>query len=478
MIHATPDVFYAAWLESMRGDSLLRDEARPPEHWLQHLWRHQRIVRGQLVLCDGRPLHVLHPGFWNRGPGPDFQGALLRIDDGPVLQGDVEVDIEPGGWFAHGHRSNPAYRNVVLHVVWETPPAPSTGTPPAWAMRPALEAPLRTLVPWLEGEAPGLIPSNVRGGCCAPLRQLPDASVASLLLQAARHRLDRKAGEMVHRARHRGWEGALWEGLVSALGYRHNTWPLRCLAEWVAPGRDAMDVAGAQACLLGLSGLLPAHPDGPNAAAWRQVWDRWWREAGRWPAGGLPREAWRLGGLRPANHPERRIALAAHWLAMGPRGPALVDALLGAADTRDAVERAARALQPPPDPFWDAHWTLGSAASPTAPLLGAPRMADLVVNVVLPWLWARATTATGSAGEVRARVGRLFEEWPASEDNAVLRMARLRLLGGERRRLPRTAALQQGLLQVAADFCNASNALCEGCRFPSMVEAWGAGGSR
>jgi Ni,Fe-hydrogenase III component G len=29
----------------------------------------------------------------------------------------------------------------------------------------------------------------------------------------------------------------------------------------------------------------------------------------------LPRPAWKFHGLRPANHPQRRLALAAHWLA-------------------------------------------------------------------------------------------------------------------------------------------------------------------
>jgi hypothetical protein len=205
-----------------------------------------------------------------------------------------------------------------------------------------------------------------------------------------------------------------------------------------------MDVLGAQACLFGLSGLLPAQPEGPNAGHLRAMWDRWWREAGRWPSGGLPREAWRLAGLRPANHPERRVAMAGHWLASGPRGAAMVEAILGACDTSQALERVARALQPSEDAFWETHWTLGSMTSRTSPLLGRPRQVDLVVNVVLPWLWARASSVTGPARDVRGLVWSRFCEWPAGEDNAVLKTARLRLLGGERRVLPRTAAMQQG----------------------------------
>jgi hypothetical protein len=176
--------------------------------------------------------------------------------------------------------------------------------------------------------------------------------------------------------------------------------------------------------------------------------------------------------LRPANHPERRVALAGHWLAAGPRGGALVEAILNAADTASAFANVARVLQPSGDAFWETHWTLRSGATRPSPLLGGPRLVDLVVNVVLPWLWARALAVADPAHDVRALVWRRFLEWPPGEDNAVLKMARLRLLGGEKRPLPRTAAIQQGFLQVAADFCDASNALCEGCGFPALVEAW------
>jgi hypothetical protein len=56
----------------------------------------------------------------------------------------------------------------------------------------------------------------------------------------------------------------------------------------------------------------------------------------------------------------------------------------------------------------------------------------------------------------------------------VLRLARRRLLGGvPRPGILRTAASQQGLLQVVRDFCAHSNALCERCAFPGLVGGLG-----
>jgi hypothetical protein len=79
-------------------------------------------------------------------------------------------------------------------------------------------------------------------------------------------------------------------------------------------------------------------------------------------------------------------------------------------------------LQVERDDFWSWHWTFRSARmSKPQPMLGAARVTDLAVNVIL--------------------------------------------LKG--------AAMQQGLLQILRDFCDHSNALCEHCQFPELVRDWG-----
>jgi hypothetical protein len=91
------------------------------------------------------------------------------------------------------------------------------------------------------------------------------------------------------------------------------------------------------------------------------------------------------------------------------------------------------------------------------------------VNVILPWLWTRAHQ--GNNAGLRGEIEQRYFAWPAGEGNAVLKLARQRLLGG--RRMPRGgAAIQQGLLQIVRDFCDHSNAVCENCRFPELVENW------
>lgn len=226
-----------------------------------------------------------------------------------------------------------------------------------------------------------------------------------------------------------------------------------------------------QARLLGLSGLLPAeltHTQASTDDYLRRVWDQWWRERDEFSDVILPRAVWRLHGLRPANHPQRRLALAAGWAVAGSLAGELERWCARDLSAGALAGSLLQALQVAPDEFWSRHWTLRSAPlSKEQPLLGATRVTDLAVNVVLPWLWARA--AEGRSEAVQHRLEQRYFDWPPAEDNAVLRLARQRLLGAAARRALPGAAAQQGLMQLVRDFCDHSNAICENCKLPELV---------
>lgn len=467
-----PDSFYAqARLRTGIIPVLREDEPAPPERLLQAIWHHQRIHREQLRTLDGRALRVLHPGFWNRESGPDFRQALLQFDDGNLIEGDVEIDIRSSGWRDHGHERNPAFAGVQLHVVWH-PDRPSPL--PTLLLGPALDASLRELGIWLGSDAATDFPFQLMGQCRAPLAALAPAELTEMLRQAALVRLQAKASRFQARARKVGWEQSLWEGLFRALGYKHNVWPMQRLGEL----RDRLCLADQhsvtpltlQARLLGISSLLPveiARGRGEPAAYWRRIWDCWWRDRGAFDDCLIPSKLWRFDGLRPANHPQRRIALASHWLTSHSLISSLERWGLAAWRPGEGVRRLHEILQGHDDDFWSWHWTLQSPRLPKPqPLLGVTRVTDLAMNVVLPWLWMRA--AEGRNHSLQQSLETRYLAWPRAQDNAALRLARARLLGSENSPLC-TAAAQQGLLQIVRDFCEHSNALCAHCRFPELV---------
>jgi len=471
----TPN-FYAHWRASYTPVAALREgQDPPPEKLLQAIWQQQRLCRDQLRTLDGQTIRVLHPGFGSVEGGPDFRAAVIQFGKSAPISGDIEVDLHDAGWRAHGHDQNPAFKDVILHVVWDGKSSPAR--PPTLALRKVLDAPLPELNLQLEHNSIRVLPESSLGQCCAPLRELETTALNTLLREAAHVRFQNKAAQFRARAQHVGWEQALWEGLFRALGYKHNIWPMQHLAEtrsrWSAGAASPLQI---QTRLLGLSGLLPNELNRTPAGAdnyLRRIWDGWWRERDEFSDCTLPRSLWRFHGLRPANHPQRRLALAGHW--------ANDEALIDRIESWCQHPVAAKALRPSltkilavkRDDFWFWHWTFRSPRlKKPQPLLGETRVTDLAVNVILPWLHARAETGKNEA--LRAEIESRYDIWPAAEDNAVLRLARQRLLGrsGTGRSGLNTACAQQGLLQIVRDFCDHAPATCDGCRFPKLVRNW------
>jgi hypothetical protein len=472
-VSAYLDSLYTLWRVRCGAVSVLQeDRDSPPERLLQAVWLHQRLRRDQLRTLDGQPVQIFHPGFHNLEGGPDFRGALIQIGNAPPRSGDVEVDLCSSGWRAHGHDRNPAFANVILQVVWDSEKAVE-GAPPVILMRTVLDAPLGELSLWLGGEAGFCFPEELRGRCCAALRLLPGARLRELLHQAAHVRLRSKAGQFHARAKQAGWEQSLREGLFRGLGYKHNVWPMQRLAElhprWSTSASSSLTI---QVRLLGLSGLLPAELSGRHNSAdayLRRVWDQWWRERDEFSEGVLPPGIWRLHGLRPANNPHRRLALGAAWSVMSDLTARLEHWCRQEVGQNSLGSSLMRALRVEHDDFWSWHWTLHSRRLKRAqPLLGKNRETDLAMNVVLPWLWSRASE--GKNESVQQRLEQRYFAWPAAQDNSVLRLARERLLGGASHKTLGGAATQQGLLQIVRDFCDHAQPTCQGCEFPELVQ--------
>jgi len=87
------------------------------ESLLSRVWKHQLIKKEALQTDSGERVWVMHPGWQNYDRGPDFQNALIALEGGELLRGDIELHITTKGWWEHGHDRDPNYDGVILHVV-------------------------------------------------------------------------------------------------------------------------------------------------------------------------------------------------------------------------------------------------------------------------------------------------------------------------------------------------------------------------
>jgi hypothetical protein len=454
------------------------------ERLAQAIWFDQRLQRDRLQTADGRRLRVVSPGWWNLEAGPDFKRAVIAFGDAKPQLGDVEVHLHSGDWRQHGHTQDRLYDNVILHVaLWrrgEQPATTATGRAlPQLLMADLLDAPLDALCDSIDPENyPYDLDSHV-GACEAVLKPLPPATLAALLEDAGLTRLRAKARRLTRWVQRAGIEQALYAAVMEALGFKHNKEPMRRLAERLPVARlRELPAAQAQALLLGVAGFLPertvAGRDETTRRLVKQLWDVWWKAREEFEGATLPRDQWRLAGLRPANFPWRRLAavaqlLSEHWELW----PKLTGALAAQPEAKRAA-RLAALFTDLEDPYWSRRFSFASKPRPEPELLiGAARARDIVVNVLLP-----AAVAQGRLLKQPALIEaaeKVFTTHPPLESNALARFTAHRLFGSRvPTRLLATAARQQGLLQVFHDFCLNDRSACAGCRFPELARQFAA----
>jgi hypothetical protein len=398
-------------------------------------WAERRYPPGWLTDSLGRQLKVIFPGRRWGGPGPDFRGALLVLQDGTLVRGDVEIHRRARDWIAHGHTHDPSYADVVLHVVQRMDAA----TPDAHgAPIPTLE-----LAPWPAW--PSGPPWHSQGTLTIGAPCVRDApSILAVVEAAGRERFRAKAArfESDLASGMASPDQVLWRAIAAACGYTRNVGSFGLLATAV-PWLEAAAVVrergpvGLAGLLLGAAGLRAAATL-PEAHAWVALQrHRGWRPA-------LNANAWDHRAARAANAPVERCRglaeLAARWAAWPSDGSAArrwrTSTLAGPA--LEVVEQAARARRPR---LWPFAWA--------GPWIGRGRAQVIAINVLLPF--------AAAAGLAEAEA--LFERMPGEPSNRVVRYMAAQL-GAPALRF-RGACQQQGLLHLFKLTCAAR--ICERC---------------
>ena len=430
----------------------------PAELELQALWFSGAFGREFTDTSGGR-IRIIQFGEWNRSAGPDFVHAVIE-HDGEHKHGAVELDTSPSDWEAHGHGADPAFNEVVLHVVFQNSPVTSFTRNEAHQQIPQVVMPPDLLEAALQ--LPASQTAIARPGrCVTPLAELSDSAVRSLLEQAALHRAEQKAARFMRTAEAHGRDAALFHATAETLGYRSNSLPMKLLVQRMTLGTLKDQADAVEALLFGAAGFLSSslHEQAPQDTRehLRELWDRGWMHRTLWESSHpLP---WKMHGQRPANHPHRRVgtlvALVRHWAAYRKRALA----------RPFSIQATINFLTELSDPFWSHRHTLTSKASikPIA-LFGKAKAVELLANHLIPLALLEDPDFSYEA----------YLKLPGGTLNEKVRRCGIRLFGSEEKARPwtRKAAHQQALLQIYQDFCLRDLSDCDDCPFPEQLAEW------
>jgi len=198
------------------------------EGMLTELWEGQRFPPRVLATRQGQRLRVVYRGRANRGPGPDFQDAVIAAPWG-ILGGDVELHVRASDFRRHGHHRDTAYDRLALHVVFRDDEGEDT------LLSSGRRAPVAALAPWTERRAEEIHqwlqrPCRWREPCQGVVERLGAEAVMAALDGLGQQRFQEKAEVMRRLLEEAPADEVVWQGLLEALGYGGDRQAFRLLA--------------------------------------------------------------------------------------------------------------------------------------------------------------------------------------------------------------------------------------------------------
>jgi len=456
----------------------IQDRSPIAEEFIFQLWEKKYFATLELITDQNLPIQIVSIGNRNMDSGPDFKDITIKIQD-QIYHGDLEIHRSDNDWYLHGHHHDSAYNRVILHLV---------------IGRKSLDKPILRLnqqpvmaqvyVDLSENQIKQLIqtyqlafpPYNATSLC-----QIADQKTASQKLAFIEHagitRFYMKAARFKEERLFYSWDQIIYTGFMEALGYSKNQRPFRKLAQLLPievifselrHGRDSL--IKIQSLLFGVAGLLPSQDpkllirDEESIQYINQLEEIWAMIRSKLGIESMKKEEWQFFRLRPINFPTRRLAAASYMLPRFASSGLLetfVRLIFGLSHNIEKIFPEIEALFIcSVEGFWADHYLLGEQGfggrSPN--LVGSDRARDIVVNVVLPSLYAYAEETED--GQLKNTTLQIYRQYPKLATNQIIRdmfnVLKLNAWGKIN-----TALKQQGLIHLYKMYCK--NKDCTRC---------------
>lgn len=357
------------------------------EQLMQYIWQHRLWVQQDMHTVDGRSVQVIDPGRLNTDAGPDFFNAKVRID-GEMWVGNIEIHSRASDWFRHQHDKDNAYDSVILHVVGKDDAAvyrcngeliPQLRMP----CSPRFTEKYHDLVGRASTELP----------CATELREIPSIYITDWIATLAHERLYRKAERVKSLLErfHGSWQEACYVTIARSLGFGINSEAFERLALSVPLSfmlKHSDSLLSVEALLFGQSGLLENAP-ADNAYTQRLI-EEYRFLANKFNLRQPQPLGWKMARIRPGNFPHRRIATLA---AMIHGGFSITSSILEVTDEAAARQIFDMTLTG----FWAQRYSFNPATASSAKALSDSSVSILLINAVIPLIYAYGLSRNDTA---------------------------------------------------------------------------------
>ena len=413
------------------------------EQLLHYVWKHKFFPLEGLKTTTGETVEVVDGGYPNSNSGPDFFNAKLKIG-GVLWVGNVEIHEKSSFWYSHAHHLNPAYGNVILHVVEEADTEitryGSTDKIPQLVLACPDEIKRKYIL---------LKRTDTYPACYAIIRKIPKINIHGWLTALQAERFDQKANTIYKRmlSCNGNWEQVLFITLARNFGFGLNgdafeAWAKRI--DLAAVGKHRDDIMQVEAIFFGMAGLLEQYVEDPYYLALQKEFRYLSHKFGFQTP--LQAELWKLLRIRPQAFPHTKIAQLAN---LYQRQEALFSKIIEAKD----VETAKSLLQTTTSIYWRNHYLFGKDTVMGEKMLSDNSLCLILINTIIPILLAYGKHKGNNELCLRAAD---FLEKLKPENNYIIRQWERFGIHAD------NAADSQALIQLHKEYCNKRD--CLRCR--------------
>ncbi len=425
------------------------------EEFLHYLWKYSLYDAESLIDSDGDLITVLNPGEYNRDSGPDFFNARILIC-GTEWAGNVEIHIKASHFYNHGHGSDPAFDNVILHIVADND-------------RKVFNSKGEELLTVAIGFDPvyyekyiDLVNAPATIACGNDIKELDSFYIRHWLHALLIERLQSKtdAAMKIFSETCNDWEETFYRILTRYFGFRVNAEPFEMLARalpFKIVRKHSDNRFQVEALLFGTAGML-------DEGLFRDaVSDRYFRDltkeykilSSKYSLRPIHGWMWKFSKLRPVNFPTVRISQLAAMLSVTG---GLFSRTLEASD----IDQLNYVFEAGASDYWNDHYVFGKKSVSIPKNTGSQAASILLVNAVIPMIFVYGKFMGNR--EICERSISFFEHVPP-ESNSVIREWKSAGIDVE------SAFFTQALIQLTNEYCKKRR--CLDCRVGSKLISLG-----
>lgn len=347
------------------------------EKLLQFIWQFQYYNRQELTTTSGESLAITASGNHNHNQGPDFLDANIQIGN-IRFAGNIELHVKASDWYKHHHQVDVQYNNVILHVVWENDADISTenGT-----LLPTLVLHDRVPKVLLERYAQLMQASNI------PCHSITTLTLSELGWHAWKERLvaerlERKSKKVLAylEATKQHWEEVFWIMIAGNFGIKVNTELFEAMAQTISVNilaKHKNQIRQIEAMLLGQANLLNDSYLDNYAILLQKEYRFLQKKYQLQPVLNQPN----FLRMRPANFPTIRLAQLAMLIVNSIH-------LFSKIKEQNDVAEVKQLFEVTANDYWHTHYQFDTESEFLEKRLGASTIDNLLINTVIPVLFA------------------------------------------------------------------------------------------